>query len=390
MSDPDPIVVPAAAPATAPAPARGTLGWLVALVLLAVALALAANASWRVWRNERTHGATLAAESAAREANTGLIEQQGAQIATLRRELDTMSRRVADAEGVNRSLREELLGIGERASLLEDAVTSLADRRMAGAVALRLNEAEFLLRLGQERLAMFGDTAATIAAFQLADAELSDLDDPMFAGVRQTLAAELADLRRDPAPGAEAVRRIDAVARALATLPARRAPAANDAAPAVDAGWSDRALHELAQFVRIRRLDPAGTAMVNPLNAELARGAVSLELVLARAGIAAGDLPRARAALDRAAERLDTSFDAGNDAVAAQRAELVAIGRMLETVAPPTLGRTLAELRNLRATRALAAPVAADAAPPPAEPAAEPTATPETSPSPAAGDGGTP
>ena len=49
-----------------------------------------------------------------------------------------------------------------------------------------------------------------------------------------------------------------------------------------------------------------------------------------------------------------------------------------------------AELRNLRATRALAAPVAADAAPPPAEPAAEPTATPETSPSPAAGDGGTP
>mgnify|MGYP000216874364 CR=1 FL=1 len=150
------------------------------------------------------------------------------------------------------------------------------------------------------------------------------------------------------------------------------------------------ALHELAQFVRIRRLDPAGTAMVNPLNAELARGAVSLELVLARAGIAAGDLPRARAALDRAAERLDTSFDAGNDAVAAQRAELVAIGRMLEAVAPPTLGRTLAELRNLRATRALAAPVAAAAAPPPAEPAAEPTATPETSPSPAAGDGGTP
>ena len=77
-------------------------------------------------------------------------------------------------------------------------------------------------------------------------------------------------------------------------------------------------------------------------------------------------------------------------AVVVDDAADVTIGRTLDAVVPPTLGRTLAELRNLRATRALAAPVAADAATPQPEPAPEPTTAPEAAPSPAPGDDGTP
>jgi len=382
MSDPDPNV------AAAPAARRNGVAWLFALVVL-LALVLAVPAAWRVWTTVRHQGATLAEANAARERDADVLARQAGDIAALRRELDTLSRRLGDSEAVNRALREEVLGLGERAKLVEDAVTSLADRRMAGAVALRLNEAEFLLRLGQERLALFGDSASTIAAFELADAELAQLDDPMFASVRQTLAAELATLRERPAPGVDASVRIDAVARVLPQLPARRAPAAMDAAASDDDAWYARALRELGRFVRIRRIDPAGPALASPLDVEFARSVVALELVLARAGIAAGDFPRARAALERAAERLDAGFATNDDAVGRARGELVAISRALDGAQLPVPGGTLSELRNLRATRALAQPMASDVvvAPAPAATPApafapEPQATPAPEPEP--------
>ena len=99
-----------------------------------------------------------------------------------------------------------LAGMGERASLLEDAVARLADNRLRGEVSLRLNEAEFLLLLGEERLRLFDDSNAAIQAYSLADAALAGLDDPVLATVRQTLAQELATLRAVP-PDSRAARR---------------------------------------------------------------------------------------------------------------------------------------------------------------------------------------
>ena len=78
--------------------------------------------------------------------------------------------------------------MGERAALLEDAVARLADNRLRGEVMLRLNEAEFLLLLGEERLRLFGDVPAAIQAYNLSEAALASLDDPVLATLRQTLA----------------------------------------------------------------------------------------------------------------------------------------------------------------------------------------------------------
>ena len=54
-------------------------------------------------------------------------------------------------------LRDELLGIGQLAALLEDGVSKLADPDRHGAQSLRLDEIELLLGIGQQRLRLADD-----------------------------------------------------------------------------------------------------------------------------------------------------------------------------------------------------------------------------------------
>ncbi len=55
------------------------------------------------------------------------------------------AKRLQQAEATNRVLRDELLGIGERATLLEDSISRIADPDRDSAQALRLDELELLL-----------------------------------------------------------------------------------------------------------------------------------------------------------------------------------------------------------------------------------------------------
>ena len=337
-----------AAPAAAP---RRASPFPIALPLAVVALALA---GWSGWQALGARQALADAEAAGRT--------QGEALARLQRDLagasaarEALDRRLKDVEGVNQSLREEVLGLGERARLLEDAVSRLAERNLSGAVLMRLNEAEFLLRLGAERLALFDDPDATVAAFQLADAELAALDDPLFAGVRQTIAAEIAALQAVPRPDRAALlRRIDEVADALPALPVRGAGTAMPA-PALpaSAGWLDQAAAALSRYVRVRELplDPGGAVAPEAI---AGRAAVAVELSLAKAAMAGGDDAALRAAAARARQGLEGGFDASDPGV--QRA-LAALDAVLAAPARsdwPAVGGALAELRNLRATRALA------------------------------------
>ena len=114
--------------------------------------------------------------------------------------------------------------MGERAALLEDAVARLADNRLRGEVMLRLNEAEFLLLLGEERLRLFGDVPAAIQAYNLSEAALASLDDPVLATLRQTLAQEILALRSVPADPRPAIRaELSTLSASLDQLPASRA-----------------------------------------------------------------------------------------------------------------------------------------------------------------------
>src|SRR3546814_3609415 len=70
----------------------------------------------------------------------------------LNNELRQMGERIAANASAQRIIRDDLLGIGERAALLEDAVNRLADPEIASTQSLRLDEAELLLVMALERL----------------------------------------------------------------------------------------------------------------------------------------------------------------------------------------------------------------------------------------------
>jgi uroporphyrin-3 C-methyltransferase len=322
---------------------RGGSGAAVVLALLA--LVVGGVALWRAYVSEQGQAdvqASLRSDLAARLDEVARGEQQR------KHDLDAMRARLTDADGINKAMREEMLALGERSRHLEDAVANLAEQRLTGRDALALNEAEFLLQQAQERLALFGDAQAAIAAYRLADSALAAAEDPVFSSVRQTINAELHALEASkPVETQAAIVALERVRAALPGLPTEHGAAA-EAAPA--SRWQSF----FAQFVRISHTDDADTGASRDVG--LNRSLAALDLRAAEVALLARDADGYKAALARARVGIVAGFDAQ---AAPTRAALAEIDRFAsQPLAPalPELGSALKELRNLRATRALAQP----------------------------------
>lgn len=351
-NDQSPIPRPAPAPHPV-APVSGSSRIAPGLAVLALAAALGAAAY--AWYRVATQVDAMAELGERQAQHSSELVALAQRHDALRLDIDALQRRLGDVGGVNQSLREEVLGIGQRAKLLEDAVARLADRQLGGAELMRLNEVEFLLRLGQERLALFRDPDAAVIALTLADAELAAIEEPIFAGVRQTLAAEIDSVAATPRfDRAALLAELDAAAETLAALAPPTGLTAAPGPAAADASAWTRMRQTLSQYVRVRRVGGADGAPQVLLDFEAQRTAIAVALLEARAAIARGDGVALRAAVARAESGLAASFGAEAEATAGVRHTLER-ARTAPLDAPlPPLGRTLEELRNLRATRSVA------------------------------------
>ena len=311
-------------PASPPRRAAGL--WLVVVVLAAVA-------GWLGWRQWQQHEQALVDDA------RGQVESLSQRFDTVRSEQRSHSRRLQQAETTNRVLRDELDGIGQRAALLEQSVSRFADPDRHGAQALRLDEAELLLTLGQQRLEVAGDLDGARRAYALADGVLGGIDDPAYLSLRQALQQERAAL--DPLgidPRVRAVTALDAFARDT-VAPAQRASAD---APA-HAPWWQRAFGSL---LRVQRTDRA--VAVQPAERAAAMAGLQLEISLARAAAERRDRDGYRAALARADGWLQRLMGTSK-ALERQRAQLQELAQLPLALSIPTLGSTLAQLRQQRA-----------------------------------------
>lgn len=279
------------------------------------------------------------------------VEALGHEVAQLRSTIGALRGRQDDSDKVDKSVREQLLGLDQRAKLLEDSIANLADKRLSAHDALALDEAELLLTLGGERYALFGDAAGAVAAYRHADTALSEVEDAAFSTVRHSVAAEIAALNQVQAgegaalPGKLARLREQAAQWPVATSSAPASPAAPET--------PSRLARVLGAFVQIHRDDSAQmrAALLAP---NLARELFLLDLREAQAAALARDDERYRAALASARTELQGAFDPRVPAVAVAATEFDALARTtLVPAAPPQLGSALRELRNLRATHAL-------------------------------------
>lgn len=314
-------------PAAAP-PGRSRAGGLLLLLLFAIALAAAAWYGLQQWRSQQARIAEQALQ---------LREAEQARIDALRNAQQAQAQRLQQAEATNRVLRDELLGIGQRAALLEDSVSKLADPDRHGAQSLRLDEIELLLGIGQQRLQLADDVDGARRALALAAPLLAGIDDPAYLNLRQTLAQEQAAME---ALGADPRVHANALLEKL-TTGVQAAPSAGTASDA-RAPWYERLL------ARVIRVQPtAGSGLQQRPDREAALAALQVEASLARAAIERRD----GAALGIALARIDTGLQrllAGSPALPQKRRVVAELRASPLRADSPLSGTTLQQLRALR------------------------------------------
>jgi uroporphyrin-3 C-methyltransferase len=350
-----------------PAPRGGGAALALSILLSLGALGAAGYTAWTVWQMRGDLGAA-----------NGLREQVGqlsAQVNGLSEENATLRRRVADADGVNRSAQEAMLGVSERTKHLEDAVANLSERSLSGHDAMLLDEAESLLRMAKERFALFGDATGALAAYDLADTTLAAVNDGEFAPVRRSLAAEREALAAvEPASRANDLATLADLRARLPTLPLRNA---DDRPDTGDRTFWQRAGDALGSIVTVSHDDgtPLGLA-----DDRIARELAALDVAHAEAAVLAYDDAGRKAALERVDRSIDARFDPSSPAVRDARARIAALLASKASAPKPSLGAALTELRNLRSVHALndkapASPAPASASVPAEAPAPAPASS---------------
>ena len=314
-----------------PAPVRRGrwLWWLLVLMLL---LAAVGWRGWHWWQAQQARAAAVAVDDARQ------WQALDARIDALRRDQRAQAQRIAQADAGTRIVRDEVLGLGQRAALLEDSVARLADPQREGAQALRLDTVELLLVFGLQRLQLAGDLDGARNAYAQAAGRLAGVDDPAYLNLRQALAQERAALEAAGAdPATTAATRLDAFAAAL------QAPATTASGPAATRlPWWRRAL---AHIVQVHPTDRASALAPDARAAGVA--ALQLELALARAALERRDRDDWRAALGRIGDWLPKLWPPSSQRQRLQ-AQLRALRDLPLTPTLPTLGSTLQQLQAMR------------------------------------------
>lgn len=317
-----------------PFPRSRTRQFGIALLLLLVVAALAVV----LWRGDLWRGWRHATDGDADAQRVALLEQQLDGNRTAIRQLE---QRLNDNASAQRVLREDVLGVGERAALLEDTVNRLAEPQIAAAQMLRLDEAELLLVMARQRLDLANDRIAAERAYALAAEVLAGLENPRFLSLRQTIGQELAALHAMPDdPRDAAAGELDALEASLELLIRQPlAVARSDPAPK----WRDL----LGRLVQVRRSD--AQRLLAPDELDAGQIALRLELALARVALERRDERAFRATLVRIDGWLQRLFpESGTRQIRQER--LATLARQPLALDLPVLGSTLQQLRLLRAS----------------------------------------
>ncbi len=264
-------------------------------------------------------------------------------LASLRREQHALAQRFSDLASTDRVLRDEVLGVGERAVLLEQSVARIAGPRAQGEQALRLDEADLLLTIGQQQLQLLGDVPSALHAYALADATLAASPDANLLDLRQTLVQEIAALRALPAdPRATLSGQLDAMQAALDVAPSLTATPVGTGArkPLLD--------RMLGNMVSVQHRDTGD--LLGPSAREAGMTGLRLEFTIARLALERRDARAFEVSLTRIDAWLPRLFAKGGARQQAQ-SQLTRMRAQPLRIDLPVLGSSLDALRRLRASQ---------------------------------------
>lgn len=312
----------------------------VALIVAVVALIVAV---WSVWRLQRfAH-----AEQAARKQNAAIIAALQSRQASHDRQAEAVGHRLGVLESGLDDLRTTTSGQDRRIANLEIAFTHLSGQQQSGHDALLLNDAELLLRAGQQRYELFHDSAGALKAYSQAIQVLAQVQNPAYAPVRTSAATERDALAAAAPPSRQgALDTLSSLRSKTAALPLAAA-GSTPAQPSQPGFWS-RVGQAFSGIVKITHENGTAAPLVD---ARFARQALALDLAQAQEALLAFDDAHYRSALQRADAALVAQFAANDDAVKNARAQIATLLSQREAGPPPRLGGALAQLQSLRASQ---------------------------------------
>jgi uroporphyrin-3 C-methyltransferase len=355
---------PAEPPGPPPAKEKRRGGFIAWLALL-LALALVAASGYSLLEAQKREAtllnrlAGLEAKAKAKQTDADSVGMQ------LQRQLDEgvaelESQLTANLAQVETRAAEQTAALERVDALLAEQRVELARFSASDREDWLLAEAEYLLRLANQRLIMTGDVVAAQALLSSADAVLRELDDVGLHGARAAVAADIAALRAVPRIDTEGVYlRLAALidqAGGLVIFEMPDVEAQPAEIPAED--WQGRlrqgyeaALHKLSDYIIIRRRDVPMQALMDPQWEGLVRQNLRMLLEQAQVALLSGNQLLYGESLQRAehwvAEFLE-SDEAAAKAVAREIAELRAVTVAIDL---PDISRSLRAVDEALATR---------------------------------------
>ncbi|WP_286253472.1 uroporphyrinogen-III C-methyltransferase [Marinobacter shengliensis] len=305
------------APVNPANPARVRLWpvWLIAILALIIALALAL---WN-WQQWQTHQTTMLVIQELRQDTAQLEDRYGSRGSE-------QSQRLQSLEN-NLSAQRELIATQQRQ--IDHNARELLEAGNRTRTDWLLAEAEYLLRIANQRLLIEKDIRGALSALESADEVLLESDDIGVYPVRQQLAREILSLR-----GIQGVDRtglylkLEAAIASIHDLTDQalihdQAPgfqmtedpnAPTDGRNMFVRGWN-RFLDTLKQVVVVRRLDEPVKPLLSPDQSAWARLNLQLMLEEAEMAVLRGNQPLYERALNKAITTVNDWYDATNPAI---------------------------------------------------------------------------
>ena len=312
--------------------------WIFILLLVA---ALVALGLWQPWSTPEKPVDALDLSPEALDARLLSTEQQLQRAQRLQQSLE---KKLADAQSRTGLLRDEVLGVNQRAAILEENVREMAKEQNSSRQSVQMEALELLLILADARINVDGDLPGALRAMRLANEVASDIRDSQMINVRQSLLQEMQMLSSATDRKPIAAGELDALEATLPQL-AARLPGQTDAASKTDRNGFQRLLDAMVQ---VRSADEQSLLGANDRSA--AEAALSLELALARSALNKRDNNNFQASIRRIDSWLKRLY-ADGPVLRERRAKLSALAKQDIRLNLPTAGSSLQLLRSMSTQR---------------------------------------
>ncbi|MEP4486632.1 MAG: uroporphyrinogen-III C-methyltransferase [Halioglobus sp.] len=259
---------------------------------------------------------------------------------------------IAALEGRNAELDAR---IAQLDSMLSEQRAELARFSSNDRESWLMAEAEYLLRLANQRLIMTGDAASAVKLMSSADEILVELDDVGLHSARAAIAADLAAIRALPEIDTQGLYlRLAALTEQASGLVIFELPEADEriaAAPADD--WQGRlrqgyeaALQKLSDYIVIRRRDVPMEALMDPQWEGMVRQNLRMLIEQAQVALLSGNARLYRESLQRAEYWVGQFFESDEAASQAMAREIRLLLDQPVAVEIPDISRSLSALDN--------------------------------------------